>query len=156
MLKWMFLGVAAAIVVMQFAAPRPNVSVTPPGPNDFIVRYHPPEAVRQILLEACYDCHSDNTRYPWYAHAQPVGWWLAEHIEDGKRHLNFSQFGAYPAKRQAKALDHMADEVTNRTMPLRSYTWIHHDARLTDAQVDALSAWIDSVYDRIAPEPSGP
>lgn len=150
--KWILIGIVAALAVMQFIAPQPNASALPPGPNDFIVRYNPPPEIRRMLLTACYDCHSDNTRYPWYAHVQPVGWWLADHVKDGKRHLNFSQFGASPPNRQAKQLDHISDEVTNHTMPLRSYTWIHHDARLTDAQVNALSTWTDALYDKVAPK----
>lgn len=151
MLKRIVLAVVALLVVIQAIRPHRNVSTQPPGRNDFIVKFDPPPEVRTVLEHACYDCHSNNTRYPWYANVQPVGWWLADHVNSGKRHLNFSEFGAFPLQRQGKKLDAISDELTNRTMPLRSYTWIHHDARLSDPQIDAVSAWIDGLHDKLQP-----
>ncbi len=151
MVKRILLGVAVALVVIQFIRPHRNLSAEPPGRDDFIVKFNPPAGVRDTLQQACYDCHSNNTRYPWYAEVQPVGWWLQDHVNEGKRHLNFSIFGTYNLKRQAKGFDHIADEVTNHTMPLSSYTWIHRDARLTEQQVSALSSWSDETRQKIAP-----
>ena len=150
MFKRVLLGIIVALVVIQFIRPRPNVMARPAGKDDFIVKFNPPPGVRDTLQHACYDCHSDNTRYPWYAQVQPVGWWLADHISEGKRHLDFSRFGQYPLARQAKQLDHISDEVTEHRMPLRSYTWIHKDARLSKKQVDDLSAWADALHDKLA------
>lgn len=151
MLKRVVLGIIALLVVIQAIRPRRNESAQAPGRNDFLVMYAPPAEVRQVLRDACYDCHSDNTRYPWYANVQPVGWWLAQHIRGGKRHLDFSQFGAYSARQRGRELDRISDQISNRKMPLRSYTWIHKDARLTDKQVDAVSAWIDDLHDKLDP-----
>lgn len=150
--KRVLLGSALALLLMQFIRPQPNVSIHPPGKDDFLVRFSPPLAIRTTLERACYDCHSDNTHYPWYAQVQPVGWWLASHVNDGKQELNFSVFGSYSVRRQAKKLDHIADEMTNRTMPLRSYTWIHRDARLTSEQVRAVTDWTDALRNQVAPD----
>lgn len=149
-MKRLLLAAIVGCVLIQAVRPKKNVSATPPGPDDFIAHFSPPAALAQQLRVACYDCHSDNTRYPWYAELQPVGWWLATHIHDGKRHLNLSTFASLTPKLQAKKLSQMSDQITNREMPMASYTWIHRDARLTDAEVDALSAWLDDVHDKIA------
>ena len=98
---------------------------------------------------ACYDCHSNTTRYPWYANIQPVGWWLASHVNDGKQHLNFSEFAAYSPKRAAKKFDQIIDEVTDREMPLASYKLGHPDARLTNAQSKLLTDWAATTRDRV-------
>jgi len=134
-----------ALVAIQFIRPPLNMSDAAPGPDDFIVKYAPPLHVAAMLRNACYDCHSNRTRYPWYNRVQPVAWWLASHVNDGKRSLNFSTFGKYDAKRQAKKLDQIADQVTEREMPLSSYTWIHTDARLSDKDRSELSDWIDGL-----------
>ena len=145
------LGLAAIFLVIQAFRPAKNLSAAVPfaGKDDITALHPPPPEVRQILATACYDCHSDHTRYPWYAEIQPVGWWLADHIKDARRELNFSVFGSYPAKRQVKKLDALCDEVRDRTMPLKSYTVIHREARLTDTQVAALCQWAESVQDRL-------
>ena len=150
-LKRILLGLAAVLVAIQFIRPHQNIAPGGRTADDFIARFNPPPAVRTVLETACYDCHSNTTRYPWYAQVQPVGWWLAQHIADGKEALNFSEFGAYSAKRQARKLNLISDQVTDRAMPLPSYTWIHRDARLTDAQVAAVTDWIDALYDKLSP-----
>ena len=95
--------------------------------------------------QACYDCHSDNTRYPWYAEVQPVGWWLAEHIKDGKRGLNFSEFGDYTPKRAVRKLQGIDHMLEKNKMPLASYRLIHRDANLTSGEITTLKNWADSV-----------
>ncbi len=149
-----FLGLAAVFLVLQAFRPTRNLSPTAPfsGKDDITVLYPPPPAVKQILATACYDCHSNQTRYPWYAEVQPVSWWLAGHIRDAKRELNFAEFGVYPQKRQVKKLEALCDEVRDRTMPLKSYTFIHRDAKLTDAQIKALCDWAEGIQDKIAGE----
>lgn len=152
LVKKLFLGSTAVFVVLQFIRPEKNVSAAPPDKDDFIVRLAPPPEVKKMLQVACYDCHSDNTRYPWYAEIQPGGWWLKQHIDDGKRELTFSSFGAYSAKKQAKKLSAIVDEIGGRTMPLKSYTWIHRDAIFTDAQLKTLTTWLEGVQEKLADE----
>jgi len=152
LVKKLFLGSTAVFVVLQFIRPEKNISAAPPDKDDFIVRLAPPPEVKQMLQVACYDCHSDHTRYPWYAEIQPSGWWLKQHIDDGKREFTFSGFGAYSAKKQAKKIEAIIDVVSARTMPLPSYTWIHRDAIFTDAQLKTLATWLEGVQEKLADE----
>src|SRR5471032_791043 len=103
-IKMVLLGLLPILVAIQFARPTKNLG-GPPGPNDLMVKYAPPPAVRQVLTVACYDCHSNHTRYPWYAEVQPVGWWLESHVNDAKHAVNFSEFATYSTKRQLRTLD---------------------------------------------------
>jgi hypothetical protein len=152
MLKKILLVVAVMLIGIQFFRPAKNLSSGTPGKDDIMVRFSPPPDVRHVLEVACYDCHSNNTRYPWYAEVQPTGWWVAGHIADGKHALNFSEFGAYTAKRQARKLTAITDQVSDHDMPLQSYTWIHRDARLTEAQIKAVSDWADALHDKVSPD----
>ncbi|WP_236652782.1 heme-binding domain-containing protein [Chitinophaga vietnamensis] len=132
------------MVVIQFIRPSRNLN-SGPFPQDIGHVYMVPASVRTILETACYDCHSNNTRYPWYANLQPVGWMLASHVKNGKSELNFSEFGSYSAKRQLNKLKRMRSEIVKGDMPLSSYTLIHTDARLDAVQKDSILHWIDSV-----------
>jgi hypothetical protein len=150
--KIFLLGCALLFVAIQFARPQKNLSTAPAGQDDLATHYAAPPEVRRILETACYDCHSDRTRYPWYAEVQPVGWFLASHVRDGKRELNFSEFAAYTTHTQAKKLEALSDRVEGRDMPLKSYTWIHRDAILTDGQITTLSDWAAALKDKIEPD----
>jgi len=148
--KKIFLGLVVGFGAIQFIRPAKNDAAD--GPDALAAKYPPPPAVKQLLATACYDCHSNRTRYPWYAQVQPVGWWLASHINDAKEQLNFSEFASYTEHRRAKKLQSVSDEVTDHSMPLKSYTWIHRDAKLTDAQVKTLADWAEDLADKIEPE----
>ncbi len=141
LVRRILLGLAVIFAAIQLVRPARNVSSAPPGPDDISVVHPPPPAVKAVLDRACYDCHSDNTRYPWYANVQPVGWLLAHHVNDGKRDLNFSHFGEYPPSRAARKLTKTMEETERHEMPLWSYTLIHRDARLGPADIAAVSAW---------------
>ena len=149
MAKRIWLGLLVIFIGFQFFRPQRNAITTASPHDDFITRFAPPTDVQRVLETACYDCHSNTTHYPWYANVQPVGWGLASHIDSGKRALNFSEFGSYPLKKQARKLSAIADQVTNHDMPLPSYTWIHRSARLSDAQVGAVSDWCDDLHDKL-------
>ena len=144
------LGLGLGFVAIQFIRPAKNEA--PAGSDDLVKNYPPPPEVRQLLETACYDCHSNRTRYPWYAQVQPVGWWLASHINDAKNQLNFSEFAGYDEHRRAKKLLALSDEVTDRSMPLKSYTWIHREAKLTDAQIKTLADWAEALAEEIEPQ----
>ena len=151
MLKKIIVGLIILLAVAQFVRPEKNLSAGV-SPNDITLKHPVPADVKNILQRACYDCHSNQTHYPWYAEVQPVAWWLDSHIKDGKRHLNFSEFAAYPAKRAAKKLTEVVDEVENHVMPLPSYTWVHPEARLTPAEIKLLVDWAEALGQEIAPE----
>lgn len=134
-------------VILQAFRPAKNKNGDTSG--SIAHTYPVPPDVQQILAKACNDCHSNNTRYPWYAEVQPVGWWLANHVKDGKRHLNFDEFTSGPIARRYKKLDECIEQVKNGDMPLPSYTIIHKDAILTDAEKQALYAWCNGIRDSI-------
>ncbi|PSL45718.1 heme-binding protein [Chitinophaga niastensis] len=142
------LSLLVILVLAQFLRPARNKS-SHDSPND-IARLHPmPEDVQTMLKTACYDCHSNNTRYPWYVNIQPVGWFMASHINNGKEELNFNEYGTYSPKRQRNKLKRMKEEITKGDMPLTSYTLIHTDAKLTTTQQETITNWIDSTLNKI-------
>jgi hypothetical protein len=149
MLKKVLLVLGIALLGIQLVRPARNHSDAPAGPNHIYSLYPASPEVKTILAKACNDCHSDSTRYPWYAEIQPVGWWLASHVNDGKRHLNFSQFGTYPGIRAARKMTKTIDETEEHEMPLASYTLIHRDARLTEAEQAVLATWARDVRSRL-------
>src|SRR5262245_36924782 len=115
------LVLVALLCAAQFWRPARNESVAS-GPNDLSVKHPAPAKVQALLQRACYDCHSNRTAYPWYAEVQPVRWWLDCHIDHGKQDLNFSEFGAYTSKQAVRRLDAIVEEVSDKRMPLKSYT----------------------------------
>ncbi len=141
-------GLLLALVALQFFRSPRNTGVTE-GPESIVAREKIPAEVRQILARACYDCHSNHTKYPWYAAVQPVAWWLNDHVREGKAELNFSEFAAYDAKRAVRKLQSVADEVHERHMPLKTYLLAHPEARLTDADVARVTAWAEDLADEI-------
>jgi hypothetical protein len=151
MLKKILLGLLVVFVGLQFYRPAKNVSAAP-SPHDVLVKHPAPAEVSAVLKRACYDCHSNNTRYPWYAEVQPVRWWLDSHITDGKRHLNFSEFGTYTKKRAVDKFEETIDQVEQKLMPLPSYTWGHPEARLTPAEIKALVTWAEAGIERLEDE----
>jgi hypothetical protein len=147
-LKSTFLILLVTLIVIQFI--RPEKNNTPGiGKNDISTIYPMPDSVHTILKTSCYDCHSNNTSYPWYSRIQPVTWWLNNHIQDGKKELNFSEFASYRIGRQYRKLDEVNKEVKENEMPLESYLWIHKGAKLSDQQKLTLAAWATAIRDTI-------
>jgi hypothetical protein len=146
MVKKILIGLLIVLIAIQFFRPKKNISTTTSA-NDITTLYATPTDVQNILGKACYDCHSNNTRYPWYAEVQPVAWWLNDHIEEGKHELNFSEFGTYRLRKQFKRLDGTIELVKKGAMPLKSYTLIHTDAKLTDQEKESLFKWASGIMD---------
>ena len=126
-----WLLVILAFVLMQFF---PIEKTNPPSDpaNDFITIENPPQQVGTLLKNACYDCHSYHTKYPWYANIQPVGWWIRSHYRGARQNLNYSEWRQYNEEDKPHGLEEMAEEVEEKTMPLKSYTWMHPDAKLSE------------------------
>jgi hypothetical protein len=143
-MKWVkktSLAILSVFIALQFIQPGRNKS----GqilPTDITTIYSVPENVTIILKNACYDCHSNNTLYPWYTNVQPVGWLLAYHIKRGKAELNFSNFGSYTARKQMSKLRAIENSLKDGTMPLSSYTLIHKNARLSKEDKTTIIDWI--------------
>lgn len=141
--------VIVLLIVIQFIRPSRNISSTQSA-NDISLHYAVPQPVAAMLDRACNDCHSNNTRYPWYTNVQPVGWWMQHHVNEGKEELNFSEFGAYTAKRQYHKLEELVKQVKDGEMPLDSYLWIHTDAKLSDADKQVITEWANKLRQEIA------
>lgn len=142
-------GLLATLVVIQFFHPAKNIS-TATSANDIERLYPLSDSVHNVLQRACYDCHSNNTKYPWYFNIQPVAWWMAHHVEDGKEELNFSEFGKYTLAKRAKKLKKSAREVEEGEMPLDSYTWIHKEAVLSASEKQMIIAWAKQLSQQIS------
>lgn len=102
--------------------------------KDFISLTSANSEITNTLKIACYDCHSNQPTYPWYTNIAPVSWWVKNHINEGSRHLNFSVWGTYSEKRKNHKLEECIEMVEEGEMPLSSYTIMHKEAKLTDAQ----------------------
>jgi hypothetical protein len=142
-LKNIGLGILIILVAIQFYRPARNLS----NDDTYAIgkKYQMSDSVQAILKFSCYDCHSNSTVYPWYANIQPVSLWLNNHINGGKKHLNFSEFLTYRPNRQLHEIQGVKKEVKEDGMPLSSYTLIHTYAKLSSGQKDLLYAWTDSV-----------
>jgi hypothetical protein len=109
-----------------------------------------PPDVAMVLGRSCNDCHTNNTVYPWYANVQPFGWFLKDHIDEGKRKLNLSEFSTYAGRKKVKKLEEICEQVESAEMPLPSYLWIHRDAVLKDTEKKALCDWVNVEKEKIA------
>lgn len=147
-LKKIIIALLIIFILIQFFRPKKNLSASISA-NDISTKYPVPDSVQSILKVACYDCHSNNTRYSWYAETQPVAWWLNNHIIDGKKGLNFSEFASYRIKKQFHRLDDINELVKKNEMPISSYTLIHTDAKLTEQEKIILATWTESLKDNI-------
>lgn len=129
------LGLAIQIV-------RPARTNPPSDPADTIAAHLSiPAEMRNILERACRDCHSNDTRWPWYSHLAPVSWWVIEHVNHGRTHFNYSQWGTYTRDQQSSLLEQSCSLSSTRDMPLGSYRLMHSSARLTPADVEVLCRW---------------
>jgi hypothetical protein len=147
-LKKILLVLLIVFVAIQFIQPARNTN----GqilPTDISKTVYVPENVQQILRTSCYDCHSNNTNYPWYNYVQPTAWILANHIKHGKKDLNFSDFGSYPTRKQQSKLKAIADQIKDGEMPLSSYTLIHQNARLSKEEKSLIIDWALNAKDSL-------
>jgi len=146
MLKKILLLLLAALIIIQVFHPKRNK--TEGEQPDYIGKLYPvPEDVHSILARACLDCHSNNTRYPWYCNFQPVDWWIAKHINDGKKDLNLDEFIKRSLRFQYNKMKDVVDLVKKEEMPLNSYTWIHKDAKLSMTEKNILVNWANVIRD---------
>ena len=136
-------------IAIQFIQPARNVSGQRLS-TDLTKTVAVPDKVLGILQKSCYDCHSNNTKYPWYAGIQPAAWLMASHIKEGKANLNFSEFGAYSNRKQQSKLQAIANSIKDKTMPLWSYSMIHKDTVLSQQNKALLLDWIQKTKDSIA------
>lgn len=147
MIKKILIGLLVVLVIIQFIRPVKNNSAE--VKNDISTKYSMPDSVKFIFNKACADCHSNKTNYPWYASIQPVAFWLQDHVNDGKRHFNLNEFASYKIGKQYKKMEECVDEIKEGEMPLSSYTLIHKEAKLTEAEKNTLLQWCQNIMDTI-------
>jgi hypothetical protein len=135
--------IAAFLLIQFYPRPEKNNGNTE-SEQDISKVINTPAPVLAILKTSCYDCHSNQTYYPWYAQIQPVALWLNDHIEEGKKELNFTLFGQYPVSKQYRKLEEIGEMVQEDEMPLVSYTLIHRNAKLDESQKQTLLSWVGS------------
>ena len=148
MLKRIVIGLIIVLIIAQFFQPAKNNGRLQTA-TDVKHVVPVPDTVLALMKVACFDCHSDSTRYPWYNHITPVNWWLKNHIDEGKRRINYSHYVEGSYKRKMKHLEETAEQVEKHEMPIGSYLWIHKDARLSDAQRKLIIDWANNARQQV-------
>lgn len=142
-MKWIkriLLVLAAVFIILQFI---PVNRANPPVDAAKVLQA--PPNVQSILDRSCKDCHSNRTEWPWYARIAPVSMWMADHVKDGRREVNFDEFNTYSAKRRARKMKEICEQVEEHEMPLWEYLPLHRRAKLSDADIQTLCAWTKSL-----------
>jgi len=152
-LKKIAWGLLILFIAIQFYRPEKNTNE-----GDYVTVFeletNPPQVVKTLLTENCYDCHSNHTNYPWYNNIAPVSFWLEDHIKHGKGELNFSDWENYSAKKKDHKLEELIEEVEEGAMPIKEYTWTH--GNLTPEEQETLITWANNVrvLYRLGPSPN--
>lgn len=116
---------------------------------DFMEYYEVPSVIQTKLKQSCYDCHSNNTQYPWYQKIQPISLFLEKHIKEGKEELNFNEFGTLSKRQQKSKLKSIINQINDGEMPLLSYTLIHRDAVFTEKEKEQITLWLNTIRDSL-------
>lgn len=136
-------SVVAALILIQFIRPEKNLG-EPDTETDFIRVSQVPDTLASVILNSCYDCHSNHTHYPWYGKVAQLSWYLNRHIEEGKAHLDFSSWGIMDKAKKITQLDQICEECTSGSMPLNSYLWIHRSSKLSEQDIQVICKWAES------------
>lgn len=148
------LGLLVLLALAQFA--RPDRTSPPVAPEKTLERLaQVPAPVAATLRRACYDCHSNEPRWPWYSHVTPVSFFVVGHVRHGREHLNFSDWTQVASGENKDALEEICEEVRKGAMPLPSYLWLHWGARLSESDKQALCAWTEAEERRLDPSGDG-
>ncbi len=151
-LKKILLALLGILVLMQFI--RIDRSVPSyDAAGDFINVLQPPAAVAEQLKSSCYDCHSYETKYPWYSQLAPVSWFLRKHIKEGREHLNFSTWADKKHSSQLHALEEAYEEVVEGEMPLKGYLLMHPEAKMNREEKQQLTNWLKQAYVNLGGNP---
>ena len=134
--KWAFRLVMVVLILIQFV---PVDRSNPPVTGEVAA----PNPVMEVLRNSCYDCHSNETRWPWYSRVAPVSWRISEHVQKGRGALNFSEWQSLLPEDQGEAREEIWEKVERGVMPLSDYLRMHPEAVLTESQKDALRRWAE-------------
>jgi hypothetical protein len=144
------IAIVALVVLLgiQFIPTERNQSDIVPT-TDFMLVHNVPKKIQDKLQVSCYDCHSNNTAYPWYNKIQPVAWFLEDHVKNGKAELNFSKWGSLSSRRKASKLRSIIKQIESGEMPMDSYTLIHKDAKFSKEQTNEIINFITQLKDSL-------
>ncbi|SNR75313.1 Haem-binding domain-containing protein [Lutibacter agarilyticus] len=145
-MKKVLLSIVVVFILIQLIRPHKNDSKN--NINHISTVIDVPDEVEQILLNSCNDCHSNSTVYPWYSEIAPVSWYLASHVNDGKAHLNFSEWTAYNKYQKEHILKNFEEVLLSHEMPLKSYLLLHKEAEMSKEQYNALVAWVKTIKEQ--------
>lgn len=145
-IKRIFLGSILIFLIIQVIQPVRNIDYGQVPSSDISKVYQIPKKVQFILRASCYDCHSNVTNYPAYAYIQPFSYFIENHIKEGKKELNFSEWGLYSQRKQSNKLEAVENQIKQGKMPLSSYLYLHHDAKLSDEKIKEVVDWIESIH----------
>ena len=144
-IRYILIALALFLVIAQFF-PIDKTNPESDPEKDFLALEQPPQEVASLLKDACYDCHSNHTKYPWYTSVAPVSWWIKGHIDHGREHLNFSTWTDYPAKKANHKLEECFEVVEEKEMPMLTYWLVHPEAKLSDEQRTMLVGYFKEKY----------
>ena len=133
-----------ALVVIQFFTVDDNYSKAVPS-SDFLLVNKVPATIANTLQVSCYDCHSNNTDYPWYGKIQPFAWYLEDHIAHGKEELNFNEWDTYSDRRKSSMLRSMISQIESGEMPMESYTLIHREAIMDSVATQSVVNYLEEL-----------
>ena len=146
---WIIIGAILAILaIIQFFQPEKNDKVANPQ-NDIVFSVEMTSMVKKKLVNACYDCHSEMTIYPFYNRVAPISWILARHIREGKEQLNFSAWATYDKKKQIKLLNEICEVITNGEMPLKGYVMMHGKAVINEKELEEICTWTEQAAEQV-------
>ena len=143
-IKKIVLALVVVFIGIQFVPKNYNES-NEVLTTDFMTTFDVPKNIETQLKVSCYDCHSNNTHYPWYNKIQPVAWFMEGHIDEGKEELNFSEFGGYSKRRQKSKLKSIMSQIKDDEMPLWEYTVMHSEAKLSEKEKEILGNGIENL-----------
>ncbi len=146
--RWIAILVGFLVIAQLFRPDRTNPQTDP----KYSIQNFPatPPAVLSRLERSCFDCHSNQTRWPWYSNITPINYFIAQDVKDGRHRMNFSEWGTLKTAKIQSLLDRISDEVSGRDMPLQKYLLLHPDAKLSDADIKMITEWTDAEQDRLA------
>lgn len=142
--KNILVGTMVILIISQFFRIDKNNPVSNSA-NDILTIYEADPEISSLLKTSCYDCHSNCATYPWYTNIAPVSWWIKHHINEGRQHLNFSEWGTYTSRKADHKLKECVEMVEEGEMPMTSYTLIHKNAKLSKEQQLLLVNWFASL-----------
>lgn len=146
--KWILYAILGIFLLIQFY-PVKQPEVTYDNPYDLIKNVNVPDDIALKLRNTCYDCHSNETAYPWYSNIAPVKWLLYDHVEEAREELNFSLWNKMNKEDKADILDDLASEVLEKEMPLKFYPYLHSKAKLTDTDRQKIADWAESYMEEL-------